>query len=169
MNTPNQSEIKFDLPKISFKKKSYSIGFKQLNKIRKNLNLDFKSYDLNQNKFNQDQIYPIRYKSVKSAKIFPELNLICPGTPKKKIDVPNGNFPKEKLDKIKKNLFFADDNYQTPTKKNNIEIPKVPRKKSKNEQDMRLDNFDEYICRDDDHTINLIFDHDENVKRQLVF
>ena len=222
MNTPICTNKKQYLPKIPNKiKPSNNIGFHTLNKINKNLGEEFGFAIL---------------ANYKSGKIFPEINVTYPLTPKKKINVPRFNLSSGELNDIRTNLFYEDNNcpgapriphtshtshtshtpraphttphttpraphtthttftpcesyvscvplttftqHTTHTTNNNIQIPKTSIKKFKNEQDMFLDNIEDYIYDDSDYSdnsdndsIDNIDDYNDlkNVKKQLVF
>ena len=164
MNTPNCINKKELLPEIPINKKPMNnIGLRILNKIRKNLNEEFSSME---NSDNSD--YPNNYKS---AKIFPEISISYPLTPKKK-NIPRLNLSYSELDNIRTKLFVEDNHIPiTPHydyKKNQI-TPLAPIKKSKNDSNLILDDIEDYIYDDEDNLSIEDEDNFTNIKRELIF
>lgn len=180
MNTPNNINNQLDLPQLIGKtKSSRKIGFKLLNKIKKNLDEEF---DLDNSK---TKIY-------KSAKIFPEISFNCstpelkprppinftniPSSPKKKFNVPKLNLSQKDLDVLKTRLFEDNEPNFPITPRiadKTIYTPKAPvknknYKNAKNTQELFLDDIEDLIYSDD-CSIDSGLDNFENVKRQLVF
>lgn len=162
MNTPNCINNKKLLPEIPIKNKLMNnIGLRILNKIRKNLNKDFSFMD---NSYNSDYFdYPNNYKS---AKIFPEVSISYPLTPKKK-NISRSNLSHSELDNIRTGLFI-EDNYISITPYSNykkIQItPLTPIKKSnksKNDSNLILDDIEDYLYNDED---NLSIDDEDKFK-----
>jgi hypothetical protein len=192
MNTPNQLDKRKNvLPKVSNKKKFFSIGFNKLNRIKNYLDKDFESKFENQNQ-NQNQN---KQSLIKCTKIFPDIISACPNAPKK-TNISSFKLSTKELDKIKINLFFENTNYLTPVKEKNIVIPKAPlKKKSRVGSIIYLDDIDDQIQDDNDYNNDYDYDYDDdydcdddydndyddestidlrsdelrNVKRQLVF
>ena len=173
MNTPNCINKKELLPEIPIKNKPMNnIGLRILNKIRKNLNEEFSYMD---NSYNSDYSdYPNNYKI---GKIFPEVGISYPLTPKKK-NISRLNLSHSELDNIRTKLFVEDNHIPiTPYYDyKNIQImPLAPikkskkSKKSKNDSNFILDDIEDYIYDDEDN-LSIEDEHNfKNIKRELIF